>query len=109
MLHHESIGSGPPVLILPGMLGTIQTEWKRYLQPIADMGYTAIGADLPGHGPSEMTKSLTMRVLTEEIGRLLDGIHAEPAVILGYSMGGYAALSYTLKNPNRVVGLWLHA
>ncbi|HEY3295583.1 MAG TPA: alpha/beta fold hydrolase [bacterium] len=109
MLHHQSIGSGPPVLVLPGMLGTIESQWKRYLQPIADMGYTVIAADLPGHGPSEMTKSLTMRVMVEEIDRLLNGLHAEPAVLLGYSTGGYAALSYALKHKNRVVGVWMHA
>ncbi len=109
MLHHQSVGSGPPVLLLPGMLGTVETQWQRYLQPIADMGYTAIGAELPGHGPSEMTKSLTMRVIVEEIDRLLNGIHAEPVVILGYSLGGYAGLSYALKNPSRVLGVWMHA
>jgi pimeloyl-ACP methyl ester carboxylesterase len=109
MLHHQSIGSGPPVLVLPGMLGTIESQWQRYLQPIADMGYTVIAADLPGHGPSEMTKSLTMRVMVEEIDRLLNGLHAEPAVLLGYSTGGYAALSYALKHKNRVVGVWMHA
>jgi pimeloyl-ACP methyl ester carboxylesterase len=107
MLHHESIGSGPPVLLLPGILGSIQSEWHRFLKPIADMGYTAIAVDLPGHGQSEMTKSLTMRVMVEEIDRLLNGIHAEPAVLLGYSIGGYAALNYALKHPNRVVGVWM--
>jgi pimeloyl-ACP methyl ester carboxylesterase len=109
MLHHQSVGSGPPVLLLPGLLGTIETEWQRFLQPIADLGYTAIGADLPGHGASEMTKSLTLRVIVEEIDRLLTGIHAEPAVILGYSLGGYAGLSFALKHTNRVMGVWMHA
>ena len=108
MLHYKSIGSGPPILILPGMLGTIETEWQNFLQPIADMGYTVIAADLPGHGPSEMTKSITLRVLTEEIEKLLQGIHAEPAVIIGYSLGGYAGLSWALKHPTRAVGVWLH-
>ena len=108
MLHHQSIGSGPPILVLPGLLGTIETDWQRFLQPIADMGYTVIAADLPGHGQSEMTKSLTMRVIIEEIERLLTGIHADPAVILGYSLGGYAGLSFALKHPGRVVGLWMH-
>jgi pimeloyl-ACP methyl ester carboxylesterase len=97
------------VLLLPGMLGTIQSEWQRFMKPIADMGYTAIAADLPGHGQSEMTKSLTMRVIVEEIDRLLNGIHAEPAVLVGYSTGGYAALNYALKHSNRVVGVWMQA
>jgi pimeloyl-ACP methyl ester carboxylesterase len=109
MLYHESVGSGPPVLLLPGMLGTIESDWKPYMQPIADMGYTAIAVDLPGHGKSEMTKSLTMRVLVEEIDSFLKNTHADPAVFLGYDLGGYAALSYAIKNRNRVVGLWLHS
>ena len=109
MLHHRSIGSGPPVLILPGMLGTIDTEWQSFLQPIADMGYTVIAADLPGHGPSDMPKALTLRVMGEEIEKLLQEIKAEPVVILGYSLGGYAALAWALKHPTRVVGVWMHA
>lgn len=109
MLHHKSIGSGPPVLLLPGMLGTVESEMERFIQPIADMGYTVIGADYPGHGESEMTKSLTMRVIVEEIDRLLSGIHTDPVIIFGYSLGGYAGLSYALKHPTRVVGLWMHA
>ena len=108
MLHHQSTGSGPPILLLPGLLGTIESDWQRFIQPIADMGYTVIAADLPGHGQSEMTKSLTMRVIVEEIERLLSGIHADPAVILGYSTGGYAGLSFALKHLGRVVGLWMH-
>ena len=109
MLHYKSIGSGPPILILPGMLGTIDTEWEHLLQPIADMGYTVIAADLPGHGPSEMTKSLTLRVIIDEIDKLLQGINAEPVVIIGYSLGGYAGLSWAVKHANRVVGVWMHA
>jgi pimeloyl-ACP methyl ester carboxylesterase len=108
MLHYQSVGSGPPVLLLPGLLGTIESDWQRFIQPIADMGYTVIAADLPGHGRSEMTKSLTMRVIVEETERLLSGIHADPAVILGYSVGGYAGLSFALKHPGRAMGLWMH-
>jgi pimeloyl-ACP methyl ester carboxylesterase len=109
MLHYRSIGSGPPVLILPGLLGTVETEWQAFLQPIADMGYTVIAADLPGHGESEMPKALTLRIIAEEIEKLLQEIKAEPVVILGYSLGGYAGLSWALKHPNRVIGVWMHS
>lgn len=108
MMHHRSVGSGPPVLLLPGMLGTIESECSHLLAPIAALGYTVIAADLPGHGPSDMTKSLTMRVLVEEIDKLLQSLHSEPVVIFGYSLGGYAALQYALKNPGRVLGIFMH-
>jgi predicted esterase len=44
----------------------------------------------------------------EEIERLLTALHCDPVVILGYSTGGYAGLSFALKHPGRVVGLWMH-
>lgn len=108
MMHHRTVGSGPPVLILPGMLGTIESECSHLIEPIAALGYTVIAADLPGHGPSEMTKSLTMRVLIEEIDKLLQHLNAEPAVILGYSLGGYAGLQYAIKNQSRILGVFMH-
>jgi pimeloyl-ACP methyl ester carboxylesterase len=109
MLNYKSIGSGPPILLLPSMLGTIATDWERLAQPLADLGHTVIVCDLPGHGGSEMTKSLTIRVIVEEIDRLLTGIHCDPVMIVGNSLGGYAGLSYALKNANRVVAVWMHA
>ena len=108
MLKHEIVGSGPPVLLLPSMLGTIESEWKSYIQPIADLGYQVIAADWPGHAHSDMTKSFTFRVLTEEIDELLKHLNCDPAVILGYSMGGYAGLHFATKHASRVVALWMH-
>lgn len=108
MLKHESVGSGPPVLLLPSMLGTIEAEWKPYMQAIADLGYKVIAIDWPGHANSEMTKSFTFRVLTEELEALMKELDLDPVVMLGYSMGGYAALHFATKHPNRVVGIWMH-
>lgn len=108
MLYHEIVGSGPPILLIPGLLGTIDTELKDLMQPIADLGYQVIAVDLPGHGKSEMTKSVSMRVMVEEIETLLTEIKSDPVVIFGFSAGGYAALSFALKRPNRVVAVWMH-
>ncbi|MCC6475962.1 alpha/beta fold hydrolase [bacterium] len=108
MLKHTSIGNGPPIVLLPSMLGSIDSEWRTYMQPIADMGYKVIAIDWPGHAQSDMTKSFTFRVLTEELDALLKELKVEPAVFFGYSMGGYAALHYALKNRNRVLGIWMH-
>ncbi len=108
MLHYKSIGSGPPVLLLPGLLGTTETDWARYMEPIAAMGYQVIVADLPGHGQSEMTKSITLRVMVEEIDKLLEGTKSEPVVIIGFSLGGYIGLQYGLKHATRVLGLIMH-
>lgn len=108
MLKHTTIGNGPPIVLLPSMLGSIDAEWRPYMQTIADMGYKVIAVDWPGHAQSEMTKSFTFRVLVEELEALFKELKTEPAVVFGYSMGGYAALHYALKNPTRVLAIWMH-
>ena len=70
MLKHTTIGNGPPIVLLPSMLGSIDAEWRPYMQTIADMGYTVIAVDWPGHAQSDMTKSFTFRVLIEELDEL---------------------------------------
>lgn len=109
MLKHEIVGSGPPVLLLPSMLGTIEAEWKSFIQPIADLGYKVIAIDWPGHAHSDMTKAFTFRILTEELEALMKQLDLDPAIMLGYNMGGYAALHFATKNPSRVIGIWMHA
>lgn len=108
MLQHTTVGNGPPILMLPGMLGTVESEWRAHIDAVAALGYKVIAADWPGHAQSEMTKSFTFRVLTEEIDALLKSINSDPVVIFGYSLGGYAGLHYAIKNPSRVVALWMH-
>ena len=108
MLKHTSIGNGPPIVLLPSMLGTAEAEWGSYMKTFADWGHSVLAVDWPGHANSDMTKSFTFRVLVEELDALFKHLKTEPAVIFGYSMGGYAALHYALKNPSRVVAIWMH-
>ncbi|MCL4305722.1 alpha/beta hydrolase [bacterium] len=108
MLKHTSIGNGPPIVLLPSMLGTSESEWGPHVKTFVDMGHSVLTVDWPGHAQSDLTKSFTFRVLVEELDALFKHLKTEPALIFGYSMGGYAALHYALKNANRVVAIWMH-
>jgi pimeloyl-ACP methyl ester carboxylesterase len=48
-----------------------------------------------------------MDVLAEDLSALLDFLNYDKAVICGHSMGGYVALAFAEKFPNRLSGLGL--
>jgi pimeloyl-ACP methyl ester carboxylesterase len=47
-------------------------------------------------------------MLTEELDTLMKHLDCDPAIILGFSMGGYAAIHFATKHPSRVIGIWMH-
>ena len=64
--------------------------------------------DMPGHGYTKAPKGdLTTRVMTEAMFDALDQIITHPAILLGNSMGGLAAVRYAAARPHKVRGLLL--
>jgi 2-succinyl-6-hydroxy-2,4-cyclohexadiene-1-carboxylate synthase len=103
-------GDGAPLIVLHGFTGSSET-W-------ADLG-SRIGArcmmiavDLPGHGMSTSPmgpERYDLNRLSDDLARVMDAIQIESATILGYSMGGRAALRMALNRPERVDALILES
>ena len=85
------------LLLLHGALGS-----KRQLKPLQDrVGGHAI--DLSGHGDREIhPEGITFEHFVEDIDVLFAEKELAQADLFGYSMGGYAALLYAAKHPERV-------
>lgn len=85
------------LLLLHGALGS-----ARQLKPLQErMGGIAI--DLTGHGGREIPEGgLTFDHFIEDIDRAFTEQKWKSAHLFGYSMGGYAALLYAAKHPERV-------
>ena len=85
------------LLLLHGALGS-----ARQLKPLQErMGGIAI--DLTGHGGREIPKGgLTFDHFIADIDRSYAEQNWTSAHLFGYSMGGYAALLYAAKHPERV-------
>jgi len=63
--------------------------------------------DLPGFGASELPAEADMAAYAEAIKAVLDAENIPYCVLIGHSMGGYAALEFAAQWPERLVGLGL--
>lgn len=66
--------------------------------------YTLIAWDAPGHGKSRPYDGFSYAHLAEELKRILDAEAIQKAVLIGQSMGGFAAQSFLARYPGMVEG-----
>ena len=94
--HLAMLGSGPDMLLLHGA-GASAHSWGR-LAPLLTQSHRILAPDLPGHG---LTRARGMRAglepMTQDLQALLQGLGAQPEVIVGHSAGGALALSLALR------------
>lgn len=115
-IYYEISGDGPPLVLLPGLLDTVESDWRRFI-PILAKSYRTIAVDFRGHGrtdnpsPSGDTPGDEMHIsqLAEDVGGLLDYLGDESVSLLGYSLGGCVGLKIGLEQPGRIKALIMHA
>lgn len=105
-LHATREGQGPPLLLLHGFTGSGE-GWGQLRDALAER-VTAITLDLPGHGrstsPADPARYALSRFV-DDLCRVLDALGLERTSLLGYSLGGRAALRFALERPGRVAAL----
>ncbi|MCB0770827.1 MAG: alpha/beta fold hydrolase [Flavobacteriales bacterium] len=97
-----------PVLLLIHGFPLDAGIWQAQRDALADLA-TVIAPDLRGFGAStlEVPAVLTMERFAEDLLQLLDERGVRKAVLCGLSMGGYVAMSFYERWPERVQGLLL--
>ncbi len=99
----------PALLLLPGLLGTIQNQWRKFIDPLSK-DFRIVVMDLRGHGRStNQSDSLHLERMMQDIIGLLDFLEMPIIHISGYSLGGYLGLMLALQQPRRVASLLMHA
>jgi pimeloyl-ACP methyl ester carboxylesterase len=107
---YARLGSGPPVLLLPGSGG-----WKLTFQAMLGVlaqHHTVYALDPPGQGRTEIldaTTSFGTDAVVHAIGAFLDAVGVTRAAIVGHSWGGGFALRFAELYPERVTRLALIA
>ncbi len=99
-------GSGRPIVLVHG-LGGSHVNWLPVGPRLSAHG-RVYALDLAGHG---LTRSLgrTAKVGANRVllGRFLETVAQEPAVLMGNSMGGYLSLAEAAAEPAKVASLVL--
>jgi pimeloyl-ACP methyl ester carboxylesterase len=107
-LFYEEVGQGTPLILIHGY-PMDHTVWQPILPGLRKCA-RVITPDLRGFGKSPVTSgTYSMRIMAEDILRLMDRLKIEKAVLVGHSMGGYIALAFAHAYPGRLSGLGLVA
>jgi pimeloyl-ACP methyl ester carboxylesterase len=98
-----------PVVLVHGFAesGSI---WRQTAEGLSDICRTAV-PDLPGCGMSSQVSGdglpTSLEDMADGLARMLDDIGMNACTIVGHSMGGYIALAFAERYPNRLSGLVL--
>jgi len=99
-------GSGPPVVLIHGMLNS-SSHWQAVALDLAS-DHTVIAPDLIGHGDSAAPRGdYSLGAHAASIRDLLTAIGIERASIVGHSLGGGVAMQFFYQFPQRVERLVL--
>jgi non-heme chloroperoxidase len=104
-LHFDDIGSGPPVVLLHGMLMSGQF-FRRQVHALSSR-YRLVIPDMRGHGRSEkVLHGHTVANYARDLKALLEHLNVERPVLVGWSMGAMVAYEYLkLVGQEAVAGL----
>jgi pimeloyl-ACP methyl ester carboxylesterase len=95
-LFRRTLGTGPPVVLLHGLLGQGKNLGTA-AAGLAARGYQTTTLDLPDHGRSPWTPTLDYPTLADAVARELEP--GPPVALLGHSLGGKSAMQVALRRP----------
>ncbi|HKK31762.1 MAG TPA: alpha/beta fold hydrolase [Alphaproteobacteria bacterium] len=98
-LAYEEYGSGPPLLILHGLMGQAR-NWATQAKMFASE-YRVLAVDLRNHGVSPWASGMTYEEMAEDVAALAERV-GPPVRIIGHSMGGKVTMVTALKYPHLV-------
>lgn len=98
------------VILIHGFTGSLE-DWKEIYSELNN-NFNYIGIDLVGHGKSDSPASETkysQSAIIKSLDDLLSHLSIDKATLLGYSMGGRAALCFAVEYPEKLNGLILES
>jgi pimeloyl-ACP methyl ester carboxylesterase len=105
----EERGGGRPIVVVHGF-PLDRAMWAAQIESLGGE-FRVIAPDLRGFGqsslaPEDAEQGVGMERYAADVLGVLDALGvAEPVVLVGFSMGGYAAWQFALQWPERLAGL----
>lgn len=109
-MYYEIHGEGDPVVLLHGAFMTITNNWKApwgngAMDWIAELSKTrkVIAVEMQGHGrTADIDRDISPENLADDVAALLDYLKIPKADVMGYSLGGGAAIQCAIRHPEKV-------
>jgi pimeloyl-ACP methyl ester carboxylesterase len=102
-LHFEETGHGYPIIFVHEF-GADLREWEAQVRYFS-RAYRCIAYNARGYPPSDVPEDAALygwEYSVEDIAAVMRGRGVERAHVVGLSMGGYAALQFGLRHPEKV-------
>jgi len=99
-LHFRSFGQGPPLVILHGLLGSLD-NWVPVAQELAAHLHIFL-LDLRNHGRSPHAEDFGYEVMAEDVHRFLTKQGIRATHLLGHSLGAKVAMRFAQLHPDAV-------
>src|ERR1043165_7718370 len=104
---YDVVGQGPLVLCVPS-LGDLRAEYRFLVPALAKAGYRVTTMDVRGHGETSINwEDFSVAGVGEDIVALIRALNAGPAVVVGTSMAGGAAIWSAAEAPESLRGMIL--
>lgn len=94
-----------PTLVLIHGIGLSRQMWNSHIPTLTEH-FRVLSYDLCGHGESLLPEgALDLKALSEQLGGLLDELHIDRCIIIGFSLGGMINRRFAIDHPDRVGAL----
>ena len=95
-LYYETHGTGRPMVLLHGGLGS--GEMFGPVLPALAADHQVVVVDLQGHGrTADIDRPLDVRLMADDVAALIDHLGLDRPDVVGYSLGGGVALHTAAK------------
>jgi pimeloyl-ACP methyl ester carboxylesterase len=99
-------GKGKTIVLLHGFTESSKI-WTWFESELANY-YRVVTIDLPGHGKSDCLADVhTMELMADAVMAVLKQLRTGRCLMTGHSLGGYVALAFTAKYPEKLKALCL--
>lgn len=103
---YSDSGKGRAVVLLHGFLGAKEI-WQE-TENTLNRHFRVISIDLPGHGKSACFGYIhSMDLIAKAVKAVMDSLKLKKYILVGHSMGGYAALAFAELFPDNLRGICL--
>jgi pimeloyl-ACP methyl ester carboxylesterase len=104
-MYYEVHGDGPPLLLLHGGTGSIESFPAKY--PYFATQFRVIAMEQMGHGRTADLEDRPFHYhdMAEDVVELMRQLGVESAIVVGFSDGGIVGLDMAIHHPERVTKL----